>query len=157
MKRLSEHPYYYFFVSAIFIFLLGVELFKYGYLLDKSDVVFNIFDTYFVISNFDFHKGIAFLFGLIGFIYLYIYTWDIFLNRLLVNIHTVTSIGCFVIYCVGRFYFAITNTERFPLFDNGFSENSFNVLTFALLIFIQVIFILNLIIGLIKTVNKKRK
>lgn len=152
MKSVSKHPYTYFFGSAIIIFLIGTEYIIRNYLIKYSTININIHDTYFVISHFDFSKIVASIFLLIGFIYLYLYTWNFNLSKILVKIHTILSISCFLVFYFGWFYFEMTHSNKFPLFNNQSKENALNILVISIFIIAQIIFILNLMHSLIKKV-----
>lgn len=143
-------------MSSILIFFIGTTyITRYSFIISHPNIEINIHDTYYVISHFDFSKIIASVFLLIGFIYLYLYTWDFDLNKSLVRVHTILSIACFLLFYLGWFYFEVTNTNKFPLFDNQTKENFLNIGTIGVFIFAQIVFILNLIISLIRKVLSK--
>lgn len=155
MQPLSKRSYEYFFVSAAIIFLLGVIQKTRRYLINKDSLTINIHDTYYVISNFDLFISVSSLFALIGFIYLYLYTWNTSLKKILVNIHITLSITSFIVYFSSWFYFEITDSNNFPLFDNQSRENILNISSLTIFVLAQIIFILNLMISLIKRMLQK--
>gem|GEM_PF-4497648 len=151
MKHIIKHPYGYFFSSAVIIFLIGTSyITRYSFLYKYDEIIINIYDTYYVISHFEFSKIAASVLLLIGFIYLYLYTWDFALNKFMVKAHTILSLGCFLIFYFGWFYFEITNANKFPLFDDQTKENILNITLIGSFVFAQVIFILNLIFSVIQ-------
>ncbi len=150
MQPLNKHSYEYFFGSAAVIFLLGVAQKTRRYLINHDSLTINIDDTYYVISNFDLFISVSSLFALIGFIYLYLYSWNANLNKTLVSIHIIFSIVSFAIYFSSWFYFEITDSNNFPVFDNQSRENILNISSLTLFVLAQIIFILNLMYSLIK-------
>jgi heme/copper-type cytochrome/quinol oxidase subunit 1 len=144
MSKLNT--YHYFWITAIFILLIGVFSF-----FDENDVIdINVHDTYFIIRNSHLTTLLFVIYGIIGFCYWLFFKYEIILVRNLTNVHSMITIGSIYIYEIGMIYYSFKTNRNFPLFDNLSNQNIFTLNIIMLVLFTQLLFITNIIWSTIK-------
>ncbi len=138
---------HYFWITAVFILLIGVSSF-----FDENDIIdINVHDTYFVIRNSHLTTLLFVIYGIIGFCYWLFFKYEIILVRNLTNIHSIITIGSIYIYEIGMIYYNFKTDSSFPLFDDDIlNQNLFTLIIVMLVLFTQLLFITNIILSTIK-------
>jgi heme/copper-type cytochrome/quinol oxidase subunit 1 len=150
MKYLKSYIYFWF--IAFTIFLIGLF-----YRTNEDVIVINIHDTYYVISNLHISIIFAMIYSIIGFAYWTLDKTTLKLYSRLTQIHTLISIGCFLVFIAGILYFNKIKTENeFPLFYDSLNENTFVVLVFTIFFVFQFLLIVNLIVSTLKQILLKK-
>ena len=116
-------PYIYFWITAIFILLVGLVNYK-----SDDAININIHDTYFIISTTHLTIAISILFFIIGLIYWILGKTTLKLYPRLTQIHTFVSIGSFVAFTMGMLYFSKIKIETLQL-NYSFTASNNSVLT----------------------------
>jgi heme/copper-type cytochrome/quinol oxidase subunit 1 len=144
MSKLKTH--HYFWITAVFILLIGVSSF-----FDENDVIdINVHDTYFVIRNSHLATLLFVIYGIIGLVYWFFYKKEIILIRNLTSVHTIITSVSIYIYEIGMIYYSLKTETNFPLFDDFSSQNSFTLIIVMLVLLTQLLFITNIILSTIK-------
>ncbi len=150
MKHLYKKPYFYFWLTAVTIFVFTLLFYKPDDILD-----INIHDTYYIITYRHFGIFFSFLFILIGFIYFLLKKVELF--KFLTNFHLYISIGSFIFSIIGQVYFkTFSNNSNFPLFDDLSNYITFFSIILLLFVLAQFIFLFNLIISITKFIIHRR-
>lgn len=104
----------------------------------------NIHDTFFLIYSFHLILFISILLFIIGLVYFVHSSLKIRLTKTITNIHIFINIACALTYLIGQLYFKMTIlNQNFPLFDELWEKNTFNMYLLFAFIFFQLIFIIN--------------
>ena len=150
MKHLK--PYIYFWFVALIIFIIGLF-----FRTNDDVIVINIHDTYYVISNLHISIIFAIIYSIIGFAYWILDKTTLKLFSRLTQIHLIISMGCFLVFIIGIWYFNKIKTEsEFPLFYDSLHENTFIILVFTIFFLSQILLILNLIASTLKQILAKK-
>ena len=139
--------FHYFWITSAIIFIIG--LFTYSDV--RAVINFNIHDTYFVIHVFHLTTLISLLYFLLGISYWAFHKYQVKLIKPLIQIHTMASIGGFLLYIMAMFIFEDdTQTSQSDSFNSTSNLELIITTLFFIIIVSQVLFILNLIISAIK-------
>ncbi|AXP82843.1 hypothetical protein CJ739_3783 [Mariniflexile rhizosphaerae] len=141
-----------FWFVALIIFIIGLY-----FRTNDDGIVINIHDTYYVISNLHISIIFAIIYSIIGFAYWILDKTTLKLYLRLTQIHLIISMGCFLVFIIGIWYFNKIKTEsEFPLFYDSLDENTFIILVFTIFFLSQILLILNLIASTLKQILAKK-
>lgn len=151
---LNQKPYIYFLLLTVVLFISWIA-FK---ILDLT-FVFNVVDTYNVISYSDIVVLILVPAVIVSFLYKLFDSTKIKLVKSLSKIHTLITILSTLLFILilslFDFISPLGTNSRFPLFDDSNGGESTLFILLLILVFSQLLFIINLLISLFKHFLKR--
>ncbi|PIA77824.1 hypothetical protein BFR04_10400 [Gaetbulibacter sp. 4G1] len=146
-----EKTHIYFWVSSVFIFVLG---FSYYNSVETEVISFNIHDTYYIIEIPLITNFVSIILFITGLVYWFFIKLNIRLFKLFIIIHFILSIGIFLAFLIGLSYFKMSflaqNNKNFHLFDDSLNQDLFNSVLFFIFFLIQIVFVINLVISVLR-------
>ena len=154
MKQIYKRYYFYFWLSALFLIIIG---YLPSFLIGDSALDINIHDTYYVIATSHVSILLSTFYILCGLIYRLFKFINLSLIPVLTKIHSISTISIIPIYFIGYFLIGNTNKSEFPLFDDTSKLNLFITAIVIIYIIAQLLFILNIILSVLKHFSRKNK
>ena len=153
MHKLQTKTYLYFWSAAALTVLISYTLFT---KIHNLNLVLNIHEDYFVISNIEFNILIAYALAFIGLIYYIHYVFRIPLFKYLTTIHSLITISCVILYFLSPMFLFVKNKE-FTLFEYKNPNDYFLLIIGCFALLAQPILLFNSIISSIKCFAQKNK
>ena len=124
--------------------------------LSTDNIVYNHYDTYYVIAKRHYTILLAIVLFIISLVYLFSEKLNIRLHSKLTSIHLVFTITPIVAYPLIKLYVNYKCGE-FPLYDYCYDLDNYSEISAVLFLMAQLLLVINFLIGIFKVLQRKVK